>query len=87
MIDMNRISNKANTQKLNTKNKNFQSTGNLFLDKIINGISLGTIVLLVQDNPTDIYQTFVKYFVGEGIVHLRRISLVLASMGNVVRVA
>jgi hypothetical protein len=70
---MNRISNKANTQKLNTKNKNFQSTGNLFLDKIINGISLGTIVLLVQDNPTDIYQTFVKYFVSEGIVNEQKI--------------
>ncbi len=67
------ISSKTNTQKANARNKNFQSSGNLFLDKIINGISLGTIVLLVQDSPTDIYQTFVKYFISEGVVNEHKI--------------
>jgi len=74
MIDMNKIiSSRTNTQKPNTRNKNFQSSGNLFLDKITNGISLGTIVLLVQDCPTDIYQTFVKCFISEGVVNEQKI--------------
>ena len=65
--------NTASKTKTNFKNKNFLSTGNLFLDKIINGISLGTIVLLVQDNPTEIYKTFVKYFLSEGVVNEQKI--------------
>lgn len=71
------ISNNTNTSKVTNKikNKNFQSTGNLFLDKIINGISLGTIVLLVQDNPTEIYQSFIKYFISEGVINEQKIFL------------
>jgi hypothetical protein len=62
------ISTNSNS-KNNFRNKNFQSTGNLFLDKIVDGISLGSVVLLVQDSPTDIYMNFVKYFISEGVVN------------------
>jgi hypothetical protein len=53
--------------------KNYQSSGNLFLDKITNGLSLGTVVLMVQDSPTDIYTNFLKYFISEGVVDEQKI--------------
>ena len=51
------------------KNKNYISSGNLFLDKIIGGLSLGTIVLLIEDTPSSIHESLVKYFIAEGIVN------------------
>jgi hypothetical protein len=54
---------------LKTTQKNFLKSGNLFLDKITDGISLGSIVLLVEDNPSRIYETFVKCFIAEGVVN------------------
>lgn len=58
---------------IQSKNKNFLSSGNLFLDKITGGLSLGTIVLLVEDSPTDIYKTFLKYCIAEGAVNEQKI--------------
>jgi hypothetical protein len=59
--------------KANVKNKDYLNSGNLFLDKIIKGFNLGSIVLLVEDSPTQIYQNFLKYFVAEGIVKEEKI--------------
>lgn len=64
---------KTNTSNNLVKNKNFLSCGNLFLDKIIGGFNLGTIVLLVEDSPTEIYQNFIKYFIAEGVVNEQKI--------------
>ncbi len=61
---------KENTKKTSkVKNKNYISSGNLFLDKITGGLSLGTIVLLVEDSPSYIYEGFLKYFIAEGLVN------------------
>ncbi len=49
------------------------SSGNLFLDKIIGEFQLGSLVLLVEDSPTDIYKTFLKYFIAEGVVNEQKI--------------
>jgi elongator complex protein 4 len=55
---------------LKTKEKNILSSGNLFLDKITGGgLALGTIVLLIEDSPSRIYETFLKYFLAEGVVN------------------
>jgi hypothetical protein len=64
---------KTNTSNNLVKNKNFLSSGNLFLDKIIGGFNLGTIVLLVEDSPTEIYQNFIKYLIAEGVVNEQKI--------------
>jgi hypothetical protein len=64
--------NNTNSNSL-VKNKNFLSSGNLFLDKIIGGFNLGSIVLLVEDSPTEIYQNFLKYFIAEGVVNEQKI--------------
>lgn len=55
------------------KNKNILSTGNLFLDKIINGFNIGSIVLLIEDTPSSIYETFLKFFIAEGVVNNNKI--------------
>jgi hypothetical protein len=57
----------------NLRDKNFLSTGNLFLDKIIGGVSLGTIVLLVEDSPSQIYESFMKLFIAEGVVNDQKV--------------
>jgi hypothetical protein len=57
------------------KNKNHLSSGNLFLDKIIGGISLGTIVLLNEDDPSNMYEHLIKYFIAEGIINENKIFL------------
>lgn len=64
-----------NKEKINPKirNKNLLSSGNLFLDKLISGISLGTMVLLVEDDPSSIYESFLKYFIAEGIINKQKI--------------
>jgi len=63
----------SSIQKTNkVKNKNYISSGNLFLDKIIGGLSLGTLVLLVEDTPSTIYEGFLKYFIAEGIVNSQK---------------
>ena len=50
-------------------NKQIISSGNPFLDKIFNGgFQLGSIVLLVEDEPTKLYQSFIKYDIAEGII-------------------
>lgn len=50
-------------------NKQIISSGNPFLDKIFNGgFQLGSIVLLVEDEPTKLYQSFIKYNIAEGII-------------------
>jgi len=54
------------------KNKNYISSGNLFLDKITGGLSLGTLVLLVEDTPSSIYEGFLKYYIAEGIVNSQK---------------
>jgi len=56
-------------------NKNYQSTGNLFLDHLIGGFSIGTIVLLVEDSPTKIHESFLKYFMAEGVVKEQKVFL------------
>ena len=56
-------------------NKNYQSTGNLFLDQLIGGFSIGTIVLMIEDSPTKIYESFLKYFMAEGIVKNQKVFL------------
>jgi hypothetical protein len=54
---------------IKTTQKNSLASGNLFLDKIIGGLSLGSIVLLVEDNPSKIYESFLKYFIAEGVIN------------------
>jgi hypothetical protein len=54
---------------LKSSQKNNLSSGNLFLDKITNGLCLGTIVLLIEDSPSKIYETFLRYFIAEGVVN------------------
>ena len=54
---------------MSTINKQFLSSGNPFLDKIFNGgFQLGSIVLLLEDNPTKLYYNFLKYNIAEGII-------------------
>lgn len=48
--------------------KNCLSSGNLFLDRILGGFSLGSNVLLVQDNYSSIYLNFIQSFLSEGLV-------------------
>lgn len=50
-------------------NKNYISTGNLFLDKIVSGLSIGTIVLFIEDSPTKLNEVFLKYLISEGLVN------------------
>jgi hypothetical protein len=52
--------------------KDFLSSGNLFLDKIVGGLSLGTIVLLVEDTPSTMYESFIKYFIADGIINQQK---------------
>lgn len=59
--------------KTSLKNKNYLSSGNLFLDKIVGGLSLGTVVLLIEDNPSQIYESFIKYFIAEGLVNEQKV--------------
>jgi len=59
----------------NSLNKNYQSTGNLFMDHLIGGISIGTIVLMIEDTPTKIHESFLKYFMAEGIVKEQKVYL------------
>ncbi len=61
------------SNKYGLKNKNYISSGNLFLDKLTSGLSLGSIVLLIEDSGTDIYKSFLKYFIAEGIVNSQKI--------------
>ena len=50
------------------------STGNPFLDKIIDGgVPLGSIFLLIEDSPTKLYQSFLKYSVAEGVTSNQKI--------------
>jgi len=55
-------------------NKQILSTGNPFLDKIINGgFQLGSIILLLEDTPSKLYQHFLRYNLAEGIISGDRI--------------
>ena len=50
------------------------SSGNPFLDKVLNdGFQLGSIILLIEDSPTKIYHSFIKYDIAEGIVNDNKI--------------
>ena len=54
---------------MSTINKQYLASGNPFLDKIFNGgFQLGSIVLLLEDNPTKLYYNFLKYNIAEGII-------------------
>jgi hypothetical protein len=64
---------KTYTQTPKLNNKNQLSTGNLFLDKLISGVSLGTIILLIEDDPSSIYESLLKYFIAEGIIKKQKI--------------
>lgn len=64
---------------------NFLSSGNLFLDKLIGGISLGTVVLLVEDTPSTMYESFLKYFIAEGIVNQQRCFVYNSSNSNIAK--
>lgn len=59
--------NQTNTKK-NYIHKNCFSSGNLFLDKIIGGYSVGSTVLIKEDNYSYLYFALLKYFLGEGMV-------------------
>lgn len=48
--------------------KNCYSSGNLFLDKILGGFSVGSTVMLTEDSFSKIYQHFLSYFMAEGMV-------------------
>ena len=50
-------------------NKNYISTGNLFFDKITSGLSIGTIALFIEDNPTKLHEIFLKYIISDGLVN------------------
>ena len=65
--------------------KNFLSSGNLFLDKITGGISLGTVVLLIEDNPSTMYESFIKYFMAEGIVNQQKCFFYNSSNSNIAK--
>ena len=55
-------------------NKQILSTGNPFLDKIFNGgFQLGSIILLLEDTPSKLYQHFLRYNLAEGIISGDRI--------------
>ena len=54
--------------KKNYVHKNCFSSGNLFLDKIIGGFSIGSSVVIYEDTNSKIYTNFIKYFMGEGVV-------------------
>jgi hypothetical protein len=54
-------------------NKNYISTGNLFFDKIISGLSVGTIALFIEDSPTRLNEVFVKYLISEGLINKEKI--------------
>ena len=59
---------------MSTINKQILSSGNPFLDKIFNGgFQLGSIILLLEDTPTKLYQQFLKYGLAEGIISGDRI--------------
>ena len=59
---------------MSTLNKQILSSGNPFLDKIFNGgFQLGSIILLLEDTPTKLYQQFLKYGLAEGIISGDRI--------------
>ena len=59
---------------MSTINKQILSSGNPFLDKIFNGgFQLGSIILLLEDTPTKLYQQFLKYGLAEGIISGERI--------------
>ena len=54
---------------MSTINKQYLTSGNPFLDKIFKGgFQLGSIVLLLEDNPTKLYYNFLKYNIAEGII-------------------
>lgn len=55
------------------QNKNFLSTGNLFFDKIVGGLSLGSITLLVEDSPTKLNEVFLKYLISEGLINKEKV--------------
>lgn len=63
-------SNEPKTSK--TKNKNYISSGNLFLDKLTGGLSLGSLAIIVEDSPSSIYESFLKYFIAEGVVNSQK---------------
>ena len=54
-------------------NKNYISTGNLFFDKVLSGLSIGTIVLLIEDSPTKLYEYVIKYMISEGLVNNQKV--------------
>lgn len=48
--------------------KNCLSSGNLFFDRILGGFSLGSNVLIIQDNYSSIHLNFLQSFISEGLV-------------------
>jgi hypothetical protein len=62
------MKNNSSTIKKSYLHKNSISTGNLFFDKILGGFSLGTTVLLIEDNYSKLHQSFVKYYLADGMV-------------------
>lgn len=57
-----------NNKKKSFLPKNHLSTGNLFLDKILGGYSIGTSTLIYEDTYTNIYSELLKYYIAEGMV-------------------
>ena len=46
------------------------SSGNPFIDAVLNGgFALSSIVLVIEDTPTKLYQQFIKYVIAEGLVN------------------
>ena len=44
------------------------SSGNPFLDHLLSGgFALSTIVLFIEDSPTKLYQSFLKYSIAQGV--------------------
>ena len=58
----------SNNLKKTYIHKNCFSSGNLFMDKLVGGYSIGSTVLLIEDNYSKLYKEFLKYFIGEGMV-------------------
>lgn len=54
-------------------NKNYISTGNLFFDKVVSGLSIGTIVLFIEDSPTKLHELLIKYMISEGLVSKQKV--------------
>lgn len=59
---------------MNKAQSNKLQTGNPFLDKILSGgFNLGHLILLLEDEPTKLYQSVIKYYIAEGCVNHHKV--------------